>query len=42
MSHIYSGYDRQYLAVECIILGYDISEKEPKLLLIKRSFETAL
>lgn len=42
MTHIYSKYDRHFLAVDCIIFGYDISEKELKLLLIKRSFEPAL
>jgi len=42
MTHIYSGYDKHYLAVDCIIFGYDILEKELKLLLIKRSFEPAL
>jgi Uncharacterized conserved protein len=30
-----------YVAVDCIIFGYDIAEKEIKLLLIKRSFEPA-
>jgi Uncharacterized conserved protein len=30
-----------YIAVDCIIFGYDIAEKEIKLLLIKRSFEPA-
>jgi Uncharacterized conserved protein len=30
-----------YVAVDCIIFGYDIAEKEIKLLLVKRSFEPA-
>lgn len=42
MTHIYSKYPKHYLAVDCIIFGYDIAEKELKLLLIKRSFEPAL
>jgi ADP-ribose pyrophosphatase YjhB (NUDIX family) len=42
MNHLYSDYERHYLAVDCIIFGYDISEKELKLLLIKRSFEPAM
>ena len=32
---------RHLVAVDCIIFGYDILEKEIKLLLIKRSFEPA-
>lgn len=42
MTHIYSRQPKHYLAVDCIIFGYDVSEKELKLLLIKRSFEPAL
>ena len=38
---IYSNYTRQYLAVDCIIFGYDILEKEIKLLLCKRIVEPA-
>lgn len=38
---IYSKYDKHLIAVDCIIFGYDILEKEIKLLLIKRSFEPA-
>jgi ADP-ribose pyrophosphatase YjhB (NUDIX family) len=38
---IYSNYARHLVAVDCIIFGYDIIEKEIKLLLIKRSFEPA-
>jgi 8-oxo-dGTP diphosphatase len=39
--NIYSKQSRYYVAVDCIIFGYDISEKEIKLLMIKRSFEPA-
>lgn len=35
---IYSSVPRHLNAVDCIIFGYDILEKEMKLLLIKRSF----
>ncbi len=42
MLEIYSKYPRYFNAVDCIIFGYDIAEKELKLLLIKRSFEPAL
>jgi 8-oxo-dGTP diphosphatase len=35
----YSKYPRYLVAVDCIVFGYDILEKELKLLLIKRSFE---
>jgi 8-oxo-dGTP diphosphatase len=38
---IYSKIFRHLVAVDCIIFGYDILEKEIKLLLIKRSFEPA-
>jgi 8-oxo-dGTP diphosphatase len=38
---IYAKHQKHYLAVDCIIFGYDIAEKELKLLLIKRSFEPA-
>jgi 8-oxo-dGTP diphosphatase len=38
---IYSEQSRFFVAVDCIIFGYDIAEKEIKLLLIKRSFEPA-
>ena len=36
---LYSNYTRYLVAVDCIVFGYDIIEKELKLLLIKRSFE---
>jgi len=38
---IYSKIARHLVAVDCIVFGYDILEKEIKLLLIKRSFEPA-
>lgn len=41
MTNIYSKYPKHFVAVDCIIFGYDIIEKELKLLLIKRSFEPA-
>jgi 8-oxo-dGTP diphosphatase len=40
MLHPYH-YTRHLIAVDCIIFGYDIIEKEIKLLLFKRSFEPA-
>ncbi len=39
---LYSGYKRFLVAVDCIIFGYDIIEKDLNLLLIKRSFEPAM
>jgi 8-oxo-dGTP diphosphatase len=41
MLEIYSKHPKHFQAVDCIIFGYDIIEKELKLLLIKRSFEPA-
>jgi 8-oxo-dGTP diphosphatase len=41
MLELYSKHPRYFNAVDCIIFGYDITEKELKLLLIKRSFEPA-
>jgi 8-oxo-dGTP diphosphatase len=38
---LYSKHTRHLIAVDCIIFGYDILEKEIKLLLIKRSFDPA-
>jgi 8-oxo-dGTP diphosphatase len=38
---IYSRHTRHLVGVDCIIFGYDILEKELKLLLIKRSFDPA-
>jgi 8-oxo-dGTP diphosphatase len=38
---LYSIHSKFYVAVDCIIFGYDIAEKEIKLLLIKRCFEPA-
>jgi len=40
--HLYNQQPKHFTAVDCIIFGYDISDKELKLLLIKRSFEPAL
>ncbi len=37
--NLYSKYARHLVAIDCIVFGYDILEKELKLLLIKRSFE---
>jgi ADP-ribose pyrophosphatase YjhB (NUDIX family) len=37
----YYKYPRHLIAVDCIIFGYDIIEKEIKLLLFKRMFEPA-
>jgi 8-oxo-dGTP diphosphatase len=41
MNH-YSKFQRHLVAVDCIIFGYDIVEKEIKLLLSKRIFEPAI
>jgi len=38
---LYSEHTRHLVAVDCIVFGYNILEKEIKLLLIKRSFEPA-
>jgi 8-oxo-dGTP diphosphatase len=38
---LYSGHIKHFVAVDCIIFGYDILEKELKLLLIKRNFNPA-
>src|SRR5674536_53772 len=38
---IYSNNTKLYIAVDCIIFGYDILEKEIKLLLFKRIVEPA-
>jgi 8-oxo-dGTP diphosphatase len=40
--NLYSEHSRHLVAVDCIVFGYDILEKEIKLLLIKRSFEPAM
>jgi ADP-ribose pyrophosphatase YjhB (NUDIX family) len=40
MPHYYKS-SRHFIAVDCIIFGYDILEKEIKLLLFKRMFEPA-
>jgi ADP-ribose pyrophosphatase YjhB (NUDIX family) len=39
---LYSEHPRHLVAADCIIFGYDILEKEIKLLLIKRSFEPSM
>jgi len=36
---LYQDHTRHLVAVDCIVFGYDILEKELKLLLIKRSFD---
>jgi len=41
MTKIYSKYPQHFVAVDCIVFGYDILEKEINLLLIKRNFEPA-
>lgn len=41
MLKLYSKHPKHYLAVDCIIFGYDLAEKELKLLLVKRSFDPA-
>jgi len=38
---LYSKHSKHLVAVDCIIFGYDIHEKEIKLLLVKRSFNPA-
>jgi 8-oxo-dGTP diphosphatase len=38
---LYRKYPKHLVAVDCIIFGYDLVEKEIKLLLIKRGFEPA-
>lgn len=38
---LYSYKYRHLIAIDCIIFGYDIKEKEIKLLVLKRSFEPA-
>lgn len=38
---LYSRYNKYFVAVDSIIFGYDILDKEIKLLVIKRSFEPA-
>jgi 8-oxo-dGTP diphosphatase len=38
---LYSKHTKYFVAVDCIIFGYDIYDKEIKLLLVKRSFNPA-
>jgi 8-oxo-dGTP diphosphatase len=39
--NLYSRYKKHLVAVDCIVFGYNILDKELKLLLIKRSFNPA-
>ena len=41
MTKVYSEHPKHYVAVDCIIFGYEITDKELKLLLIKRGFDPA-
>lgn len=41
MYNLYKDKSKHYVAVDCIIFGYDLIDKEIKLLLIKRDFEPA-
>lgn len=41
MTRIYAKHPKHFVAVDCIIFGYDLLEKEIDLLLIKRNFEPA-
>lgn len=41
MKELYSDKSKHLVAVDCIVFGYDIVDKEIKLLLIKRNFEPA-
>lgn len=41
MVRLYSRHTRHFNAVDCIIFGYDVTARELKLLLIKRSFDPA-
>jgi len=40
MKNVYSSYDRNYVAVDCVIFGYE--EKDLKVLLYHRSFEPSI
>ena len=40
-ANLYRNKSKHLVAVDCIIFGYDIIDKEIKLLLIKRNFEPA-
>lgn len=39
MIHSYKNEDKAFIAVDCIIFGFDLDQEELKLLLIKRDFE---
>ncbi len=39
MLHSYATEDQAFIAVDCIIFGFDLDQEELKLLLIKRDFE---
>lgn len=41
MPGLYSNVPKHLVAVDCIIFGYDLKDKEVKLLLVKRNFEPA-
>ncbi|MEE4115892.1 MAG: NUDIX domain-containing protein [Marinilabiliaceae bacterium] len=41
MNNLYKDKRKHLVAVDCIVFGYDIVDKEIKLLLIKRNFEPA-
>lgn len=41
MTKVYSEHPKHYVAVDCIIFGYEITDKELKLLLIQRGFDPA-
>ncbi|MCU0366598.1 MAG: NUDIX hydrolase [Bacteroidales bacterium] len=41
MTKVYSEHPKHYVAVDCIIFGYEIADRELKLLLIKRGFDPA-
>ena len=41
MTKVYSEHPKHYVAVDCIIFGYEITDRELKLLLIKRGFDPA-
>jgi len=42
MASYYQEEDKQFVAVDCIIFGYDITDKELKLLLIKRLLDPGM
>lgn len=42
MTDHYDIREKHYVAVDCVIFGYDLTDKELKLLLVRRSFEPEL